>query len=134
MRLIEVSTSQTGFHTMIDKEARSTIGMVKQYGMVGLLDGKKTDIEIAREASHAIIEMDKRLLDVETLMTSSLRHDDSWESMTFEVRAKEGLALGHLVRVVKYKDFGIGRQEDQVIYGPLIPLAKAEALVAVLNS
>lgn len=119
---------------MIDDAARLTIEMVKQYGVVGLYDGRKTDMQIASEATHAISQMDKRLLNVETLMISSLANDDSWESITYEVRAKEGLAFGHLVRVVKYKDFGHGRQADQVLYGPLVPVAKADALLAVLNS
>jgi hypothetical protein len=119
---------------MIDNAARLTVKMVKQYGVIGLYDGKKTDMQIATEASHAISQMDKRLLDVETLMISTLASDDSWESITYEVRAKEGLAFGHLVRIVKYKDFGHGTREDEVIYGPLVPVAKAAALLAALNS
>jgi hypothetical protein len=95
---------------------------------------KKTDLEIARDASHAIIEQDKRLLDAETLMISTLESDDSWDSITYEVRGHEGMATGYLVRVVKYKDFGCGVREDQVIYGPLVQMDKAEALLAVLNS
>jgi hypothetical protein len=119
---------------MIDNAARLTVEMVKQYGVIGLYDGRKTDMQIATEASHAISQMDKRLLDVETLMISTLASDDSWESITYEVRSKEGLAFGHLVRIVKYKDFGHGTREDEVIYGPLVPVAKAAALLAALNS
>jgi hypothetical protein len=108
--------------------------LVKQYGVIGLYDGKKTDMQIATEATHAISQLNRRLLDVETLMLSTLARDDSWESVTFEVRAKEGLSMGHLVRVVKYKDFGIGPREDEITYGSLVPVAKAAALLAALNS
>jgi hypothetical protein len=130
----EILASMNRRIQMIDNSARLTIGKVKQYGVVGLYDGKKTDMQIASEATHAISEMDKRLLDVETLMISTLASDDSWESITYEVRAHEGMAMGHLVRIVKYKDFGGGDREDQVTYGPLVPVSKAEALLAVLNS
>lgn len=120
---------------MIDDAARLTIAKVKQYGPLGLYDGKKSNLQIANEASHAIQQMDKELLDAQTLMISTLNSDTSWESITYEVRVGDpGMALGYLVRVVKYKDFGHGVREDQVIYGPLVPLAKAEALLAVLNS
>lgn len=119
---------------MIDNAARLTVGKVKQYGVIGLYDGKKTDMQIATEATHAISQMDKRLLDVETLMISTLASDDAWESITYEVRAKEGMSMGHLVRVIKYKDFGCGTREDDITYGPLVPVAKAAALLAALNS
>jgi len=42
--------------------------------------------------------------------------------------------VGHLVRIVKYKDFGVGVREDDVTYGPLVPVAKAEAILSALNS
>lgn len=119
---------------MIDDAARLTVAMVKQFGVVGLYDGKKTDMQIATEATHAINQMDKRLLDVETLMISTLASDDAWESITYEVRAKEGMRVGHLVRVIKYKDFGCGIREDEITYGPLVPVAKAAALLAALSS
>jgi hypothetical protein len=119
---------------MIDEAANLTVGMVKQYGVIGRFDGVKTDLEIAKEATHAISQLNSRLLDVETLLVSTLASDTSWESVSYEVRVVEGLAFGNLVRVVKYKDFGHGRQADQVIYGPLVPVGKAEALLAVLNN
>lgn len=91
-------------------------------------------MQIASEATHAITQLDRRLLDVETLMISTLKSDDSWESITYEVRAHEGMATGHLVRVIKYKDFGCGTREDQETYGPLVPVSKAPALLVALNS
>lgn len=119
---------------MYDDAAQLTITKVKRYGMIGLDDGTKSTSEIASEAAHAIIAMDERLLNAETLMISTVRNDDSWESVTYTVRVFEGMNIGQLGRVVRYKDFGHGRREDQVVYGPLVPVEKAEALLAVLNS
>jgi len=106
---------------------------VKQYGVTGLYDGKKTDMQIATEASHAITEQDKRLFDVETLMITNSDNDASWERVRYEVRDHTNMSSGFLVRIIEYKDFGIGKREDLVTYGPLVPMAKAEALLAVLN-
>lgn len=118
---------------MINDAARLTIAKVKQYGVTGLYDGKKTDMQIATEASHAITEQDKRLFDVETLMITNSDNDASWERVRYEVRDHTNMSSGFLVRIIEYKDFGIGKREDLVTYGPLVPMAKAEALLAVLN-
>jgi hypothetical protein len=118
---------------MIDDAARLTIAKVKQYGVTGLYDGKKTDMQIATEAAQAITEQDKRLFDVETLMITDPKNDAMWERVRYEFRNHANMSCGHLVRIIEYKDFGLGKREDLVTYGPLVPTAKAEALLAVLN-
>lgn len=112
-----------------------TIRKVKAYGSLGLYTGSQSGHEVACEATAAIIALDNKNLDLATLMISSVVNDSSYESIVYSVDTTSGMSSVPLVRTIIYKQVeGMAPRENVVTYGPLIPLDKAEALLAILNS
>lgn len=112
-----------------------TISKVKAYGPHGLYTGSETGYEVACEAAAAIFDLDNKNLDLATLMISSIASDASYESIVYSVDTRGGMSSVPLVRTITYKQIeGLTPRPNDVTYGPLVPLSKAEAILAILNS
>lgn len=125
---------------MLDDATRETLSLVKSLGVIGLLhheNGQRVESReiypLACEATHAIADMDKRILNLSTFFISTVESDDSYERIEYTILNANGMRSGTLVKTIYYKDTDIIPRDPEVTYGPLFPMAIAEAFLAMLN-
>lgn len=125
---------------MLDDATRETLSVVKHMGSLGLLHTengervKSREISsLASEAAHAIADMDKHIINLSTFFISTVESDDSYESIEYSILNANGMRSGTLVKTIYYKDTDLVPRAAKVEYGPLFPMAIAEAFLAMLN-
>jgi hypothetical protein len=117
---------------LLEAGVDATVNAVRTYGALAFAG--LTEPQVARLATDAINHLSRRNVDLATILSSTLASDDSWESITYSV-ISSGMRCGVLVRTIKYKTLaGLTDRPDDVRHGPLIPMDKAQALLALLNS
>lgn len=110
--------------------ADQTIATVMQVGVIGLKPTTDEGFRIAEEATVAIAALKKENYSLGGFFLPNVAHDASYESVTYSIFNPANMSSCVLVRTIKYKY----DREDEVVHGPLMPVAKAQAIIDILNS
>lgn len=109
---------------------REVLEKIQQIGLAGLYTGTEPAREIASLAVRTIIEAQT---DTHVLNNFFLSKETAFHNVIYSV-VDNGNGTGTILRTFKAKKLPHNQQKNHVCKGPLVPMHRAAAIVAALNS
>ncbi|NJO58787.1 MAG: hypothetical protein HC836_10695 [Richelia sp. RM2_1_2] len=122
-------------HYLERADARTVAQACERYGMVAFMDEELTTNKVATIAANAITELYRNVTELSQFFTTSVTHDDSYESIRYEIDDQNPtMSVVVVRRVITYKPCGASPQRITITHGPCIPRDGAKAFVQNLNA